>query len=62
MKWEPLIEDFMLQGGLDTQFVKWTDYDGCGRTVRNGLNFTERGFGIRAPKVFPIAEIQPHRN
>ncbi len=45
-----LIEDFMLQGGLDTQFVKWVDYDGCGRTVRNGLNFTERGFGIRGAK------------
>jgi 2-dehydro-3-deoxygluconokinase len=45
-----LIEDFMLQGGLDTQFVKWVDYDGCGRSVRNGLNFTERGFGIRGAK------------
>ncbi|PKP10157.1 MAG: sugar kinase [Bacteroidetes bacterium HGW-Bacteroidetes-4] len=45
-----LIEDFMLQGGLDTQFVKWVAYDGCGRTVRNGLNFTERGFGIRGAK------------
>jgi 2-dehydro-3-deoxygluconokinase len=45
-----LIEDFMMQGGVDTQFVKWTKYDGCGRTVRNGLNFTERGFGIRGAK------------
>ncbi len=42
-----LIEDFILQGGVDTQFVKWLPYDGIGRTVRNGLNFTERGFGIR---------------
>ncbi len=42
-----LIEDFVLQGGVDTSFVKWTPYDGIGRTVRNGLNFTERGFGIR---------------
>ncbi len=42
-----LIEDFILQGGVDTSFIKWRPYDGCGRSVRNGLNFTERGFGIR---------------
>jgi len=42
-----LIEDFILQGGVDTQFIQWKDYDGIGREVRNGLNFTERGFGIR---------------
>ncbi|QGQ18342.1 sugar kinase [Cellulomonas sp. JZ18] len=42
-----LVEDFMLQGGLDTQFVRWMPYDGVGRAVRNGLNFTERGFGVR---------------
>ncbi|MAS96569.1 MAG: sugar kinase [Verrucomicrobiales bacterium] len=42
-----LVEDFMLQGGVDTQFVKWDKYDGIGREVRNGLNFTERGYGIR---------------
>jgi 2-dehydro-3-deoxygluconokinase len=42
-----LIEDFILQGGVDTDFIKWVAYDGVGRTVRNGLNFTERGFGIR---------------
>ena len=42
-----LIEDFILQGGVDTQHIVWRDYDGIGRTVRNGLNFTERGFGIR---------------
>ncbi|MFT5467101.1 MAG: 2-dehydro-3-deoxygluconokinase, partial [Verrucomicrobiales bacterium] len=42
-----LIEDFILQGGVDTQFVQWKPYDGIGREVRNGLNFTERGFGIR---------------
>ncbi len=42
-----LIEDFILQGGVDTQFIQWRPYDGIGRTVRNGLNFTERGFGIR---------------
>ena len=42
-----LIEDFILQGGVDTSWVKWVPYDGLGREVRNGLNFTERGFGIR---------------
>lgn len=42
-----LIEDFVLQGGVDTSFIQWIPYDGIGRTVRNGLNFTERGFGIR---------------
>lgn len=42
-----LVEDFMLQGGVDTRFIQWRDYDGIGREVRNGLNFTERGFGIR---------------
>jgi len=43
-----LVEDFMLQGGVDTSLVKWVPYDGVGRSVRNGLNFTERGFGVRA--------------
>ncbi|MBT0773535.1 sugar kinase [Kineosporia sp. J2-2] len=42
-----LIEDFVLQGGVDTSLIKWVPYDGIGRTVRNGLNFTERGFGVR---------------
>jgi 2-dehydro-3-deoxygluconokinase len=42
-----LIEDFILQGGVDTSFIQWRPYDGIGRTIRNGLNFTERGFGIR---------------
>jgi len=40
----------MLQGGVDTQFVKWVPYDGIGRRVRNPINFTERGFGIRGAK------------
>ena len=43
-----LVEDMMLQGGVDQSHVKWVKYDGVGRTVRNGLNFTERGFGVRA--------------
>src|SRR5438034_2168637 len=42
-----LLEDLVLQGGVDTQFIKWVPYDGVGRGVRNGLNFTERGFGVR---------------
>src|SRR5665648_1219526 len=42
-----LVEDFMLTGGLDTSFIRWVPYDGIGRAVRNGLNFTERGFGVR---------------
>ena len=42
-----LVEDLMLQGGVDVSLVRWVPYDGLGRAVRNGLNFTERGFGIR---------------
>ena len=45
-----LVEDFMMQGGVDTSLVKWMDTDGIGRICRNGLNFTERGFGIRGAK------------
>ncbi len=43
-----LIEDLVLQGGVDTSHIRWVPYDGIGRSVRNGLNFTERGFGVRA--------------
>ncbi len=42
-----LMEDLILQGGVDTSLIKWMDTDGIGRVCRNGLNFTERGFGIR---------------
>ena len=42
-----LVEDLMLQGGVSQKYVRWVPYDGIGRTVRNGLNFTERGFGVR---------------
>jgi 2-dehydro-3-deoxygluconokinase len=42
-----LIEDLVLQGGVDTSHIRWVPYDGIGRSVRNGLNFTERGFGVR---------------
>jgi 2-dehydro-3-deoxygluconokinase len=43
-----LIQDLIYQGGVDQSHVIWVKYDGVGRTVRNGLNFTERGFGVRA--------------
>lgn len=43
-----LLQDLIYQGGVDQSLVRWVSYDGVGRTVRNGLNFTERGFGIRA--------------
>lgn len=42
-----LVEDFILCGGVDTSLITWMDYDGIGRNVRNGLNFTERGHGVR---------------
>jgi 2-dehydro-3-deoxygluconokinase len=42
-----LVEDLMLQGGVSQKYVRWVPYDGIGRSVRNGLNFTERGFGVR---------------
>jgi 2-dehydro-3-deoxygluconokinase len=43
-----LVEDLIRQGGVDQSHVRWVPYDGVGRSVRNGLNFTERGFGVRA--------------
>ena len=43
-----LIEDLIRQGGVDQSHLHWVPYDGVGRSVRNGLNFTERGFGVRA--------------
>ena len=43
-----LVQDLMYQGGVDQSHVKWVKYDGVGRTVRNGMNFTDRGFGVRA--------------
>lgn len=45
-----LLEDLMLQGGVNLEYVRWVPFDGIGRQVRVGLNFTERGFGIRAAK------------
>src|SRR3954467_4864072 len=43
-----LVQDLIYQGGVDQSHVRWVKYDGVGRQVRNGLNFTERGFGVRA--------------
>jgi 2-dehydro-3-deoxygluconokinase len=43
-----LTEDFICQGGVDTSHIVWRDFDGIGRNTRVGLNFTEKGFGIRA--------------
>jgi 2-dehydro-3-deoxygluconokinase len=42
-----LVQDLIYQGGVDQSHIKWVDFDGVGRSVRNGLNFTERGFGLR---------------
>jgi 2-dehydro-3-deoxygluconokinase len=42
-----LLEDLIFQGGVDPSLIQWAKDDGVGRTVRNGLNFTERGFGVR---------------
>ena len=43
-----LVQDLIYQGGVDQSHLRWVEYDGIGRAVRNGLNFTERGFGVRA--------------
>jgi 2-dehydro-3-deoxygluconokinase len=43
-----LVQDLVYQGGVDQSLIRWVEYDGVGRTVRNGLNFVDRGFGIRA--------------
>jgi 2-dehydro-3-deoxygluconokinase len=43
-----LLEDLIYQGGVDQSLIRWVDFDGVGRNARNGLNFTERGFGVRA--------------
>lgn len=45
-----LLEDLILQGGVDQRFVQWKPFDGIGREVRNGLNFTERGYGVRGAR------------
>ena len=60
-----LVEDLIYQGGVDQSLVRWVPYDGVGRRVRNGLNFTERGFGLRGARGCSdrghtaIAQLQP---
>ena len=48
-----LLEDFVMQGGVATEFIKWLPFDGVGRITRNALNFTERGFGVRGAVGIP---------
>src|SRR5205814_1254360 len=43
-----LLQDLIYQGGVDQSLIRWVEHDGLGRAARNGLNFTERGFGVRA--------------
>ncbi len=45
-----LAENLIKTGGVDTSLIKWMPYDGIGNSVRNGLNFVERGFGLRGSK------------
>ena len=60
-----LIEDFILQGGVDVSLIRWMPFDGIGRNTRVGLNFTERGYGIRGALGIPdrghtaAAQIKP---
>ncbi len=48
-----LLEDFILQGGVATDYILWKKFDGIGRDTRNGLNFTERGYGMRGAVGIP---------
>src|SRR5262249_11088867 len=43
-----LVQDLIYQGGVDQSYLRWVADDGVGRKARNGLNFVERGFGVRA--------------
>lgn len=42
-----LVEDLINTGGVSPEFINWVEFDQVGRAARNGLNFTERGFGLR---------------
>ena len=58
-----LIEDLIYQGGVEQAHLAWAPYDGVGREVRNGLNFTERGFGVRGrASAAPTAGTPPPRS
>lgn len=60
-----LVEDLMLQGGVDLSHVAWHEFDGVGRTARNGVYFLERGFGVRGGLgmmdrgATPISQMKP---
>lgn len=45
-----LAESLIAQARVDVGAIVWRDYDGVGREARMGLNFTERGFGVRPPQ------------
>ena len=53
-----LVEDLMLQGGVDQSHVKWVKYDGVGRTVRQWPQFhgawvwCEGGAGLLGPREY----------
>ncbi len=60
-----LVEDLILQGGVDTSNIRWAEFDGIGRAARNGVYFLERGFGVRGGLGMmdrghtPISQLQP---
>ncbi len=56
-----LVEDLMLQGGVSQKYVRWAPYDGVGRTVRNGLNFTERAVA-RPSAALTVVTLQSPRS
>ncbi len=43
-----LAEDLIMTGGVGCDHIRWVPFDGLGFT-RVGLNFTEKGFGLRPP-------------
>ncbi len=45
-----LLEDLLLQGGMNLDHVVWKVADEIGLEHRTPLNFTERGFGVRPPR------------
>ena len=51
-----LLEDLLLQGGVDLDHVVWKDADDVGRHHRTPLNFTERGFGVRSDRYSMLVE------
>ena len=60
-----LLEDLMLQGGVDLSLLRWVPFDGVGRAARNGIYFLERGHGVRGAMGMmdrghtPISQLQP---